>query len=1090
MCPGGHDDSIAMCKASVAGSKHDGGHIGMKNAHDVLLCATGRHPVRDSFDGSDSWHGGHEPDPEPRTALYSCKSLGKRMRRKMPGWASSVPPLQHSWTLHLAGEPCETRVELLHSRVTGKKEVLVNGKVVFSTREKRLNWSWEHLPSQNRISLRSESGHHQLQCKGFCSGNSSPSSPRCISSAADVRGDSCDSRGSAGASGDEDSWAAKEGDFAPNATGRTAEGLSTPRAAPGGATSPLQSPVPPGAALAAWWRKAHQQATASLPTATHECSPLRAELEREQGCQGPARAVGAAATAATSSLRCTSTSSPTHAADPDAAGAVPDSSPLFLQPPTLKDLEPRMHCDLQALYNARELNSPAHHVSGQALAADSPIFDLDVRRRTSHQDAPGADCAAGGAFDADGLLTPQVTDLGSPRSFSALAQSQDLWPSCQSEVSEVTLGDSFAGAQRGEGGGGVDPATFEGQRVAGEEMAAHMEENARLQALLGVRDVQIAVLQGQLRQCSSSAAGGVAAPASTADGVGSAVATVGSCWEAEPGAAGGPVSGGGCSSSSSVRPAAGSNGGHAPSGGAGPAGAREPPQQRHAIGEGVPPRSEEFGPPPQRLAPPPMLLVRSPQECSASMPQLHSARQPRLATPPTPIASAPAAIKGVVAAAGAAQEQPKQPLLVRRHSSLDSDELGVTRRRGPALAVMPPLSVQKLPASRPSAVSSATPAQAGGPPPITPTAAATASFPSDAPPAAAAAPAPLPGAAAIAAAAAAAAACGALSGAGGSSGSSCHRAASAGRRVPVEVVVRRLASADVQRLAPMHAEVQCQRLASADVQRLAPLPVELQAQRLAPAEAAVLSGALPTGGARATTAAAACSAGPGGSGLYGIGGTSNAGGAVRAGSMPAAVSRHTRISQPARAAPTSQACSTPRRQRIQAGSRAATPSSSRPLPRAQVGSMSLPGPSSNAPSSVAPSAAAWPQVGSMSLPLPNGGSTAQGWQHPRPVVAPPVSSGLGSQMEPAPQLAAVGFPQRPPWASTPPSGGGGTPSNQQQPAPACMAAGGLFGAPLMGHGAAWAPGPGPAWPSGCYGSASLAPLAPLHAVPVWPKVSP
>jgi len=92
------------------------------------------------------------------TVSYRCDPVGRHMQNSK---------LRHVWMLRLAGEVRDMKVELIHSRSTGKKQVLVDGKVMFSTREKSLNWSWEHLPSNARIILRSENGSHQLLCHDF-----------------------------------------------------------------------------------------------------------------------------------------------------------------------------------------------------------------------------------------------------------------------------------------------------------------------------------------------------------------------------------------------------------------------------------------------------------------------------------------------------------------------------------------------------------------------------------------------------------------------------------------------------------------------------------------------------------------------------------------------------------------------------------------------------------------------------------------------------------------------------------------------------------------------------------------------------------
>jgi len=71
--------------------------------------------------------------------------------------------LRHAWTLYLC--EAEVKVELEHSRLTGKKKVLVDGKLLFSTTDKNLHWCWEHPDSKARITLNSENGKHVLRCE-------------------------------------------------------------------------------------------------------------------------------------------------------------------------------------------------------------------------------------------------------------------------------------------------------------------------------------------------------------------------------------------------------------------------------------------------------------------------------------------------------------------------------------------------------------------------------------------------------------------------------------------------------------------------------------------------------------------------------------------------------------------------------------------------------------------------------------------------------------------------------------------------------------------------------------------------------------
>lgn len=91
-----------------------------------------------------------------RLPLYKVEHVGKLMR---------FSKLRHSWTLFLSNEAEEVKVELEHSKVSGKKKVLINGEVVFSTKERSLRWSWQDPRSKACITLFSENGNHSLRCE-------------------------------------------------------------------------------------------------------------------------------------------------------------------------------------------------------------------------------------------------------------------------------------------------------------------------------------------------------------------------------------------------------------------------------------------------------------------------------------------------------------------------------------------------------------------------------------------------------------------------------------------------------------------------------------------------------------------------------------------------------------------------------------------------------------------------------------------------------------------------------------------------------------------------------------------------------------
>ena len=52
-----------------------------------------------------------------------------------------------------------------HSRFSGKKKILVDGKLVFSTTAKQLSWCWEHPDRKATIKLDSDNGRHSLRCE-------------------------------------------------------------------------------------------------------------------------------------------------------------------------------------------------------------------------------------------------------------------------------------------------------------------------------------------------------------------------------------------------------------------------------------------------------------------------------------------------------------------------------------------------------------------------------------------------------------------------------------------------------------------------------------------------------------------------------------------------------------------------------------------------------------------------------------------------------------------------------------------------------------------------------------------------------------
>jgi len=93
---------------------------------------------------------------------YRCVGIGRRMR---------ATKLQHTWTLRMSevsSDPQaegEVRLDLVHSRITGCRRILLDGKEVFRTRRRLLMWSFKHN-SGMEILLCSKGKGYNLQCHG------------------------------------------------------------------------------------------------------------------------------------------------------------------------------------------------------------------------------------------------------------------------------------------------------------------------------------------------------------------------------------------------------------------------------------------------------------------------------------------------------------------------------------------------------------------------------------------------------------------------------------------------------------------------------------------------------------------------------------------------------------------------------------------------------------------------------------------------------------------------------------------------------------------------------------------------------------
>lgn len=93
-------------------------------------------------------------DTVSSVSTYQCESVGKRI---------SSTKLHHTWVLNLGNDSREARIEILHSRVTGRKRVLLNGQQVFCTRKRHLSWFHKHECGAE-IELRSDGNGYQISC--------------------------------------------------------------------------------------------------------------------------------------------------------------------------------------------------------------------------------------------------------------------------------------------------------------------------------------------------------------------------------------------------------------------------------------------------------------------------------------------------------------------------------------------------------------------------------------------------------------------------------------------------------------------------------------------------------------------------------------------------------------------------------------------------------------------------------------------------------------------------------------------------------------------------------------------------------------
>mmetsp|Transcript_15373 Transcript_15373/g.33800 ORF Transcript_15373/g.33800 Transcript_15373/m.33800 type:complete len:861 (-) Transcript_15373:119-2701(-) len=406
-------------------------------------------------------------------SLYRCEPIGRRMR---------ATKLRHAWTLHLAGEEAETRVELLHSRLTGKKEVLVDGRRVYETRERSLRCSWMHASS--RLTLRSENGRHQLLCEDTLEqgasdtacesdfeagseaeeeagewleafkaseGEADTSTPRAAGSRRPPREPWDRSKSSSGASGDA-------------AAGLSVGDDSTVGVGTGELPWPLILRPAPHATEHSWEEPAGMSTRGTSPRST--ALPMRAALSAAIPRDGWG-------TSSSSSTALRSSQAPASR-QPDSSSAVELSwlcagQGGFPEPAGAELAAGRGSC--------REPGtSPSSSRSNGGLP--TPALVVNLRELASSELSPVSP-----GDDAGGRPAAPGAELSTADMKDAVPTSRPLtWPST-----------------------GTSPARADAGDAAAESRA---EENARLHALLGVRDAQIAALRGQLRLCGASAGPG------------------------------------------------------------------------------------------------------------------------------------------------------------------------------------------------------------------------------------------------------------------------------------------------------------------------------------------------------------------------------------------------------------------------------------------------------------------------------------------------------------------------------------------------------------------------------------------------------
>jgi len=343
---------------------------------------------------------GQQSCSDPRSPHYRVDYVGRHMQSTK---------VRHLWTLCLVGEPQETKIELEHSKLTGEKRVLIDDDEVFATKERCLQWTWQHTPSQLRIVVRSENCNHQLVYEEHDCGTA-------------IGGTAADSSASTTA----DSIDFAVGPDSPPCP--SAEGLLYQ----GTAAAVLQgSSVTSWVSDRPWW------------------TPQREQKPRRDRITYSSRSCGASNQRA-SSVRCSRGCRGRRTGSVD-RNICTSTFPRHTGASTFPTLEME---ELPLL----EESTGASDTHEQSPERQQPLLQ---------QQQPSEQQQLSEAFDGTDCVDRPLGCL---------------------TVSHTTTGAAVVT------GGGLGAVIISGDTIA--------DENARLHAMLGERDAQIAVLEGQLRRCT------------------------------------------------------------------------------------------------------------------------------------------------------------------------------------------------------------------------------------------------------------------------------------------------------------------------------------------------------------------------------------------------------------------------------------------------------------------------------------------------------------------------------------------------------------------------------------------------------------